>query len=298
MPACHREATRFRLYSVDPNGGNVMNRIVTVFVCAVLTACSMNLPAAERATVAIIGTGDLGGSVGPKLAEAGYQVIYGSRDPTRDSVRALVTRSGTGASATTQKEAAEEAEIILLAVPWPAMEQLGQNLGNLDGKIVIDATFPDQQADDGYLEDIFETSSAEMIQAWNPGARVVKTELASSYVIDDPTILGERVSSFVAADDREAKEIVAKLIAELGLVPVDAGPLRYAREIEAMVRLWYVPLLQGRREGWRFSVRPTTFWSCIWEDDLYEPVADADDLAQFPEPEAPPEPCSSHPPLR
>lgn len=275
-----------------------MSKISTVFVWAVLTACSMNSAAAERVTVAVIGTGDLGNSVGPKLAEAGYQVIYGSRDPTRETVIALVARSGSDASAMTQKGAAEEADIVLLAVPWPPMKELAGNLGNLDGKIVIDATFPNQQAEDGYMESMVETSSAEWIQALNPGARVVKTELSNSYVIDDPLIHGERMSSFVAGDDRKAKEIVAKLIADLGLFPVDAGPLRIAREIEAMVRLWHVPLLQRRESGWDWTVRSDTFWSCIWEDDWSEPVADADDLAQFPEFEPPPEPCSSHPPLR
>ena len=236
--------------------------------------------------------------MGPKLAEAGYQVIYGSRDPKRDSVQALVAQTGSGTRAMTQKGAAEEADIILLAVPWPPMKELARNLGNLDGKIVIDATFPVQQAEDGYMESMVDTSSAEWIQTLNPGARVVKTELSSSFVIDDPLIHGKRHSSFVAADDREAKEVVARLIADLGLIPVDAGPLRFAREIEAMVRLWYAPLLQGRESGWDLTIRSDTFWTCNWEDDWFEPVADAHNLARFPEPETPAAPCSSHPPLR
>jgi predicted dinucleotide-binding enzyme len=72
--------------------------------------------------------------------------------------------------------AAQRADIVLLAVPWPPMEQVAQNLGDLSGKIVIDISDPTQQAPDGYLEIMVETSSAEMIQRWNPGAAVAAPE--------------------------------------------------------------------------------------------------------------------------
>lgn len=249
----------------------------------------------DRESVAVIGTGDMGDSLGPKLAQLGYQVIYGSRDPTRESVQDLIERTGASASATTQEEAAQAAEIVLLAVPWPPMEQVAQNLGNLDGKILIDISTPFRQAEDGYMESLVETSSAEMIQAWNPGASVVKTLLASSNVIDDPKALGGPIATLVAADDREAKEIVAGIVAELGMVPLDAGPLRHAREIEGFARLWFVPVLQRRSQAWESAIRPSSFWACNWEDDWSEPVGDSDNLARFPEPETPPVPCSEQP---
>ena len=271
-----------------------MIRIAAILLWVALAAMPTDSYAQDRGAMAVIGTGDMGNSLGPRFAEMGYRVIYGSRDPSRDSVQALVVRTGSDASAATQKAAAQEADIIVLAVPWPPMEQVAQNLGNLDGKILIDISTPDRQAEDGYMESLVETSSAEMIQAWNPGARVVKTVLASSNVIDDPMTLGGRISSFVAADDREAKEIVAGIVAELGLVPLDAGPLRNARAIEEFIRLWYVPVLQRRQQAWELAVRPNTYWPCVWEDDWRKPVGDSDDLARFPEPETMPEPCSSH----
>lgn len=264
----------------------------TLLGCSQSDRATVSVTAQPGETIAIIGTGDMGDSLGPKLAEVGYRIIYGSRDPTRDSVKALVVRTGSDASATTQGAAAQEADIVLLAVPWPPMEQVAQNLGNLDGKIVIDISLANRQAEDGYMESMVETSSAEMIQAWNPGARVVKTVLTSSNVIDDPMTLGERVSTHVAADDREAKEMVAEIVAALGLVPLDAGPLRHAREIEALTRLWYVPILQRRKQAFQLAALPNNYWPCLWEDDWSSPVADSDDLAQFPEPEIPPEPCS------
>ena len=108
------------------------------------------------------------------------------------------------------------------------METVAQNLGSLDGKIVIDISMPAQAADDGYYESMVKSSSAEMIQLWNPGARVVKTfATQGSYVIDDPGVVGGPVSVPIASDDREAKERVASIVLAMGLDdPLDAGPLR------------------------------------------------------------------------
>jgi predicted dinucleotide-binding enzyme len=237
----------------------------------------------------------MGDSLGPKLAEIGYRVIYGSRDPTRESVQDLVERTGSDASAITQKDAAQKASIVLLAIPWPAMEQVAQNLGNLDDKIVIDISTPSRQGVDGYMESIVDTSSAEMIQQWNPGARVIKTILAGSAVIDDPNILGEPVSTHVAGDDREAKEIVARMVAELGLDPVDAGPLRLSGAIEAQALLYMTPYLQHRSVGYELVLRRSNFWTCIWPDGWGRPpVADADNLAEFPQPELSLPSCSTY----
>jgi predicted dinucleotide-binding enzyme len=164
------------------------------------------------------------------------------------------------------------------------METVAQNLGSLDGKIIIDISFPHKQGDDGYYVPMLETSSAEMIQQWNPGARVMKTfALQASYVIDNPEVVGGPVTIPIAADDREAKELVAHIIIEMGLDPVDAGPLRYSRELEAMQRLYGVPFFQRRDAAWEFYFRRSYYWECIWGDDWSDPVVDADNLAQIPD---------------
>ncbi len=164
------------------------------------------------------------------------------------------------------------------------METVAQNLGPLDDKIVIDVSFPHEQGEDGYYVPMLETSSAEMIQQWNPGARVIKTfALQASYVIDDPGVVGGPVTIPMAADDREAKEQIAGIIVEMGLDPVDAGPLRYSRELEAMQRLYGVPFFQRRQAAWEFYFRRSYYWECIWQDDWSDPVVDADNLPRIPE---------------
>ena len=84
---------------------------------------------------------------------------------------------------------------------------------------------------------------------------------------------------------------MARLVDEMGLDPVDVGPLRMARNIEAMVMLYMVPLLQRRTEEWEFVFRRNADFVCQWQDDWSVPVYDADELAVMPEKQNPPAPC-------
>ena len=254
----------------------------------------------SKDTVAVIGTGDMGDSFGPRLAATGYQVVYGSRNPASEKVKALVALTGHGATATTQREAAQQADIILLAIPWPAMETVAQNLGDLGGKIVIDMSWPPvEYAEDGYEEITIETSAAELIQSWNPGAFVVKAFLnIGSYVIDDPKLANGPVSIPIASDHRVAKEKTAQIAVDLEFDPVDAGPLRFARNIESLTELLLVPWAQGRDESWILHFRRSNHYSCNpYEGDgsdwVPPPVIDADDLAVLPRTEPLLEPCSN-----
>jgi len=172
------------------------------------------------------------------------------------------------------------------------MIKVAQNLGSLDGKIVIDISTAAKQAEDGYFVSVVKTSSAEMIQAWNPGAKVVKAfAVQGSYVIDNPKVAGGMVSVPIAADDRQAKETVANIVLAMGMDPFDAGPLRYAREIEAFARLYMVPLLQRRKAAWEPFFRRSYFWECTWSDEYSDPVIDHDNLAKMPETQGPAKPC-------
>ncbi|MEM8814335.1 MAG: NADPH-dependent F420 reductase [Pseudomonadota bacterium] len=266
--------------------------IVLLLTVAAALFLAAGSAASPQPVVAVIGTGDMGDSLGPRFAELGYRVVYGSRDPTRERAQALAAATGPKASVTTQKEAAQAGDIVILAVPWPAMETVAQNLGTLDGKIVIDVSFPHQQAEDGYYESMVDTSSAELIQQWNPGAKVMKTfALQASYVIDSPDVVGGPVSIPIAGNDRQAKEQIAKIIVAMGLDPVDAGPLRMSRELEAMQRLYGVPFFQRREAAWEFYFRRSYYWECIWQDDWSAPVADAGNLAEMPETQGEPKPC-------
>jgi hypothetical protein len=272
-----------------------MKEIATTLFCAAAMLCAFCCYA-EMETVAVIGTGDMGDSLGPRFAGLGYQVIYGSRNPERDEVKALVKKTGTNASAASQMEAAQQADIVVMAVPWPAMETVARNLGDLDGKIIIDVSMPFEQGSDGYPKHLLKTSSAEMIQGWNPGAKVVKAfATMGSQVIDEPMVEGGMVTIPVASDDRDAKERVAAIVAGMGLDPVDFGPLSMAREIESLQLIYMIPLVQNRPEHWEFYFRRSDHYGCYQSgestDEGLGPAQDAGNLAVFPQSGEAPVPC-------
>ena len=269
-------------------------------ICAILLSAPAlfyaSVGCAGTGTVAIIGTGDMGDSLGPRFAGIGYRVVYGSRDPEAERVRSLVQATGANASAMTPSEAAQQADIVVTAVPWPAMEKVAQSLGNLDGKIVIDVSMPFKQGSDGYPEHLLATSSAEMIQDWNPGAKVVKAfATMGSHVIDEPLVAGGVVSIPVAADDRAAKEKVAGIVAAMGLDPVDFGPLRMARQVENLQLIYMIPLVQNRPENWEFFFRRSDHYGCYRSDGTTDeglaPPYDDGNHAHFPRAGEEPAPC-------
>jgi predicted dinucleotide-binding enzyme len=242
----------------------------------------------------------MGDSFGPRLAALGYRVIYGSRNPTSDKVKTLVAMTGNDAIATTQKDAAQQADVVLLAIPWPAMETVAQNLGDLGGKVVIDMSWPPYEvAEDGYARITIETSAAELIQGWNPDAMVVKAFLTVwSHVIDDPSSAGGPVSIPIASNHRYAKEKTGQIAADLGLEPVDAGPLRFARNIESLAELALVPWYQGRDDLWNLYLPRSNFVSCNgYEGDGAEdettPIVDAGNLAVMPNLQPSSKPCAN-----
>ena len=197
-------------------------------------------PAAAEYRIAMIGTGDVGSALGPVFAAQGHTVVYGSRDPDRDKVRELVARTGNGASAASQRDAARDADIVVLAVPPLLVEGITSNLGDLDGKIVIDPTNPMTLVDGRFERAIdFDTSNTEIIQQAAPGSRVVKAFSTISWqTMVDPSLAGGPVSVPLAGDDAAAKATVAGLIEAMGIEAIDVGEARDARYVEALLLLW------------------------------------------------------------
>jgi len=273
-----------------------MNRFTTGLYLALALAGPVAAVGGEQETVAVIGTGDMGDSLGPRFASLGYRVVYGSRNPGSERVQSLVSKTGSGAAAAESAAAAAQADIVILAVPWPAMQTVAQNLGDLSGKIVIDVSMPFEQGEDGYPRHMLQTSSAEMILGWNPGARLVKTfATMGSHLLDDPESEGGPVSIPIASSDRAAKEKVAGIVAAIGLDPVDFGPLRMARDIETLQMIYMIPLTQNRPQNWEFYFRRSAYYGCYLAGgsttEVLTPPYDANDLALFPGDEDPRSAC-------
>ena len=222
-------------------------------IAAVLTLM-LGAPA-FAATIAVIGTGEVGGALGPEFAAQGHTIVYGSRDPQRGEVKELVEKTGDLASATTPAEAAAKADIVVLAVPGLMVEEITKSLGDLSGKIIIDPTNPLERRMNR-LEHAVDTSNAEIIQAAAPGAYVVKAFNTLNWkTMVDPSSAGGPVSIPLVGDNGRAKKIVAELVAGMGLEPIDVGPLRDARWVEGMLILWINNRYGGKRPSFDYHLR-------------------------------------------
>jgi NADPH-dependent F420 reductase len=184
--------------------------------------------------VAIIGSGNVGKALAGSLTKAGHEVTLTATTP--ESAQAAADQTG-AQGAKSNQAAVESAEVVVLAVPYPALDGLLDDVGDhLDGKVVVDATNRMNPNDFGATLD--GTSATEQIQAKLPGARVVKafnTLFASRQA--DPVVDGVALDALVAGDDEDAKRQVLKLAESIGLRPIDAGPACMARAMEALALL-------------------------------------------------------------
>lgn len=220
--------------------------------------------AQEKPRVAIIGTGTLAGALGPALGARGYLVIYGSREPARESVRDLVARSGPKATAISQRQAATQGQIVVLAVPGEVVEEVASSLGDLSGKVIIDVSGGAKRvAADGYLELVSDSTRAERIQSKHPKMRVVRINLPSIIFFQEPMLVGTRPTVLVASNDPGAREAAANVLFDLGVDPWDAGPLRFSRVFDAFNVMNLIPAQQGRIESYELKLIPIVPLSCF-----------------------------------
>lgn len=176
--------------------------------------------------IGIIGAGMIGATAARLFAKEGHAVaLANSREPA--SLGGLVAEIGTAARAMTIDEAVAFGEVVLLAIPFGRYETLPAE--RFASKIVVDAMnyYPQR---DGHI-DFGELTSSEVVARHLPGARLVK---AFNTIYYQPLATGgrrdlpvdDRLAIFVAGDDAEATDAVARLIEEIGFAPVATGALR------------------------------------------------------------------------
>ena len=188
--------------------------------------------------IAILGAGNVGGTLGRAWAKKGHEVFFGVRHPQDDKTRQLVQSIGSKAQAGTLAEAGAFGEVVVLATPWQAAEAAIRAAGDLSGKALIDCTNP-LKPDVSGLEVGFTTSGAERVAGWARGAKVFKAFNTTGYnVMADPVINGIRTVMFVCGDDEAVKPTILNLARDVGFDTVDAGKLVMARLLEPWAMLW------------------------------------------------------------
>jgi NADPH-dependent F420 reductase len=179
--------------------------------------------------IAVIGTGRMGKGFAVALSPT-HDVVIGSRDPDRAAAIAQKTGAGDGVAS---GDAAAGADVVFLAVPWKAIDDVLADLGDLRGVVVIDMSNPMNQREREALEG---TSAGQRIQERVPKARVCKAwNHVHAARLTDPVVHGIASSVLIAGDDAEAKAMVSELAQDMGFDPVDVGPLRAARDLERLI---------------------------------------------------------------
>jgi predicted dinucleotide-binding enzyme len=185
-------------------------------------------------TIGFIGAGNIGSHVARQAVSHGYDVVL-SNSRTPDTLRDLVAELGPQARAATGLEAAEAGDIVVISTPLKSIWSIPVEPTN--GKIVIDTNnyYPSR---DGQIEalDNRTATSAELLQAHLPGARVVKAfnHIAAAAIVADARPAGapDRRGLVIAGDDAEAKATVTALLELFGFDVVDAGSLADSWRIE------------------------------------------------------------------
>jgi len=185
--------------------------------------------------IGVIGSGRIGSTVGRLLADAGHEIMFSSRHP--EALDALVAKVGPRAMRASITEAARFGEVLLVSVPFNALPALGQELADIiEGKVVLETGNPYPERDGKIAEELIASGrgTGAFAREHLPGARVVRAfnsvwdqTLAKEAHRPDP-----KVGIPLAADDREALEIAARLVRDAGFDPVAVGSLDAAKRFD------------------------------------------------------------------
>jgi len=204
--------------------------------------------------IAVIGAGRVGSALGAAWSRAGHSVMLGVRDT--ESARARETADRAGAALGSLREAASFGEVVVLCVPWAAVDEALAELGDLAGKPLLDVTNP-------LTGDLSRSlvpepgSGAAKVASRAPGAHVVKIfNSTGSSNMADPAYPEGTATMPYCGDDEGAKRIAAGLAGELGFEPIDLGGLDAAGLLESQARLWIrLARLTGRDVAFRLMRR-------------------------------------------
>jgi predicted dinucleotide-binding enzyme len=196
--------------------------------------------------VGVLGTGQVGQTLGSRLVATGHDVVMGSRTATNEHAAAWVAAHAERAAAGTFADAAAHGEVIVNAtggvVSIAALQLAGAE--NLAGKVLIDVSNP-MKPDSGFppqLDPVGDDSKAEQIQREFPDARVVKAlNTMNCEVMADPSLLAGEHDVFMAGDDESAKQVVREVLRGFGWPDTsirDLGGISAARGLEMYITFW------------------------------------------------------------
>jgi len=190
--------------------------------------------------IGILGSGLMGGKLGTIFAAAGHEVIF-SYARSNAKLKRLARDAKGEARPGTPRDAAEEADALLLAVHWSRIDDVLKQAGDLSGKVIVTCSLPMNARNTKLI--VADTSSgAEALAKKVPKARIV----SAFNTVPSEVLIGvyaarrrkaTRPSLVYCGGDESGKTVAAELIHDVGFDPIDAGPLRSARYTEPFALL-------------------------------------------------------------
>ena len=177
--------------------------------------------------IATIGAGREGGALGTRFAKEGYPVMFSSRNP--EGLKDLVTAAGPNAKAGTVAEAVAFGDVVLIVVPYTAVEQIAKDYGAAlaTKQLVIDVSNPIARRDgEEFVKKINDQGGAGLAAAkMFPGAHLVRgfNAIGSGGLEKAAHRAGAPLGVPIASDDAKAAELAAKLIKDIGFEAVLVG---------------------------------------------------------------------------
>lgn len=183
--------------------------------------------------VTIIGTGNIGSGLARVLAKTNHDVVVADRGDGSEAVKKLAAL-GINVKGADIGSAVKDGDLIIFATYYNAAEELAKQ-ADFTGKVVVDLSNP-VTADFSALQLGHTSSAAEEIARLLPGAKVVKgfNTIFAQHYATGLTVNVQKLQTFIATDDDEARASVNQLAEDIGLEPVDAGPLSNARYLEPL----------------------------------------------------------------
>jgi predicted dinucleotide-binding enzyme len=180
--------------------------------------------------IGIIGSGNIGGTVGTLWVKAGHPVLFSSRHP--EELKPLVDGLGPLARAGTVKEAFTFGEVVFIGVPYGAYPQIGKdNAKEFTGKIVLDAGNAVPKRDGEIANEARENGIGITSAKYLAGARIVRAFNTMNFrkLADNANRPGARMAIPIAGDDKEALAVAQTLVRDAGFDAVIIGGLEQAK---------------------------------------------------------------------
>jgi predicted dinucleotide-binding enzyme len=183
--------------------------------------------------IGIIGSGNIGGTIGGLWVKKGHSVFFSSRHP--DELKDMVAKLGSLAQAGTVEQAVAFGDVLFIAVPYGAIPQIGKDYSAaMKGKVMLDACNAVSSRDGAVADEVERNGIGVTTQKYFPGVRIVRAFNTMSYMVfareanpPDP-----KLAIPIAGDDPQALQIAASLVRDAGFDPVTVGTLADARRFQ------------------------------------------------------------------